>query len=167
MELVNDPVEPSYEQEALIIEAMIKYARLGNDVTLLGSGNSMYPLMRNGCDYAVLSDITDKALLKRGDIILYFTNGHFVLHRIHHIDSSGFYMLGDGNITIEPPLPSDYIFLKAHTIRRGEKIINLNSRFMKLYGSVWLFIRPIRPFFFKVFSILTKIKHFLRKEQKK
>lgn len=144
MEFEDIVVDEDYEQEAKIIMEMINYAMQGNQIRILGKGNSMRPLLRDGKDYAILERIVNKQDLKRGDIVFYYSHGHFVLHRIFQRMNDGARMLGDGNNLVEDTVLWKHIYLKAVALERDGKQISLERWYLRLYGFVWMGIRPLR-----------------------
>ncbi|MCR4803848.1 MAG: S24/S26 family peptidase [Lachnospiraceae bacterium] len=151
--------EKDYEQEAMMIWELIKIAKQGKQVRILGKGNSMRPLLRDGMDYAFLEDIKDKKTLKKGDVVFYYYNGHFVLHRVYKVLEDGAQMLGDGNNLVEEMVPWKHIFLKAVKIERNGKVISMNSWYLKCYGTVWMWLRPVRGFIRRGLRWIKRIMH--------
>ena len=113
----------------------------GSSIRLKPQGYSMYPLFHPGRDEAVI-EAYPIHLLRRGDIILYRREqGILVLHRICRITSDGFYLVGDNQTEIEGPLRP---FSVSHPVYR-------------MLSSLWLFLRPIRPFFWRIMALFRKI----------
>lgn len=143
-------IDKDYEREAVCIRSLIELAKQGETVRLLGKGISMRPLLRDGKDYIDLVAVTEDVPLRRGDVVLYLSDGVYVLHRIHRIRKDMYAMLGDGNLHIEPYLPRDQIFLKAvGYVRRGRSISAEDWR-LRLYGWVWMRLRIVRPIIWKI-----------------
>ena len=67
------------------------------------TGGSMSPFLASNRDYVYLEK--PKRNLKKGDVVLFFRqNGDYVLHRIKHIRSEGYYITGDRQTTLEGPI---------------------------------------------------------------
>lgn len=146
-----------YEKEAAYIQELIKIAQEGKKVRMLGLGYSMKPLLRNGKDYIELEAVTGDMELKRGDVVLYYSNGKYILHRIYKITKQGYCMLGDGNFLVEDPLEREKIYLKAVAYIRNGKYILAEKWYLKLYGEAWMRMRLLRPVFRKAMHVLKKI----------
>lgn len=124
--------------------------RQGLTVTLGITGNSMMPLFRHGRDSAVLSPC-DTATLRRGDVPLYRRpDGRFVLHRILRVESDTYTLAGDAQRELEIGLPKDCVIgVMTGFIRKG-KTVSCRSWRYRLYSTVWMALRPIRPVLFRV-----------------
>lgn len=157
-----------YEEEAVLIRELIKIAQEGKRVRMLGLGHSMSPLLKNGRDFIELEAVTEEMELKRGDVVLYFSNGTYILHRIYKITKQGYCMLGDGNFLVEPPLERKYIYLRATAYIRNGKYILADKWYLKIYGMVWMRMRLLRPVFRRAGRIPGKIRSLLQmpKERK-
>ena len=66
----------------------------GGEVVFTVTGNSMIPFMRDGKTLVTLIKVNKK--LKRGDIVFYFDNNQFVLHRILRVKNNHIITCGDG-----------------------------------------------------------------------
>ena len=117
----------------------------------------MYPLFHPGLDEAVI-EAYPIHLLRRGDIILYRREqGILVLHRICRITSDGFYLVGDNQTEIEGPLRPDQIRGKLTGVVRNGKSFSVSHPVYRILSSLWLFLRPIRPFFWRIMALFRKI----------
>ena len=119
----------------------------GSAIRLKPQGYSMYPLFHPGRDEAVI-EAYPIHLLRRGDIIL---------HRICRITSDGFYLVGDNQTEIEGPLRPDQIRGKMTGVVRNGKSFSVSHPVYRMLSSLWLFLRPIRPFFWRIMALLRKI----------
>lgn len=157
-----------YEEEAVLIRELIKIAQEGKRVRMLGLGHSMSPLLKSGRDYIELEAVTEEMELKRGDVVLYVSNGRYILHRIYKITKQGYCMLGDGNFLVEPPLERKYIYLRATAYIRDGTYILADKWYLKMYGTIWMRMRLLRPFFRRAGRIPGKIRSLLQipKERK-
>lgn len=129
------------------IEALLAQ---GETVQITPQGYSMYPMFIPGRDAAILQR-ADYSELKRGDVALYRRDqGILVLHRVCRIAQDGFYMVGDNQSVIEGPLRPDQIRGKLTAfVRKGNRISVTNPVYRAAAG-LWLALRPVRPFFFKI-----------------
>ncbi len=119
----------------------------GHTIQIKPQGYSMYPLFIPGRDEAVIAPVENAALLKRGDVVLYRREGSIlVLHRIWKRRGNAFYMVGDNQKEIEGPLSEQQIKgVLTNMVRRG-KAFSVEHPLYKLFSSLWLLMRPIRPF---------------------
>lgn len=142
------------EQMLPIIEEKISS---GGEVSIPVTGISMYPTLKQGRDYAVLSKAPEH--LKKGDIPFYRReNGSFVLHRIVGENEDGYILCGDNQTEKEYGIKhSQVIAVMTCVERNGERIAADSLTFLpEKY-----FHREIR-FARKVGS---KIKRTLRKKK--
>lgn len=129
----------------------------GSAIQLKPQGYSMYPLFHPGRDEAVIEAYPIDQL-RRGDVILYRRDqGILVLHRICRITSDGFYLVGDNQTEIEGPLRPDQIRGKMTGIVRGRKSFSVSHPLYRVLSSLWLFLRPIRPLFWRTAALFRKI----------
>ena len=129
----------------------------GSAIQLKPHGYSMYPLFHPGRDEAIIEAYPIDQL-RRGDVILYRRDqGILVLHRICRITSDGFYLVGDNQTEIEGPLRPDQIRGKMTGIVRGGKSFSVSHPLYRVLSSLWLFLRPIRPLFWRTAALFRKI----------
>lgn len=135
----------------------------GKILQLKPQGYSMYPLFMPGRDEARIAPIGDHKL-RRGDVVLYRRDQSIlVLHRIVRKNVSGIYMVGDNQAEIEGPLREDQMRgILIGFVRNGKYTPVENLRY-RMYASVWLALRPLRP---PISKIIAKLKRFLRKNKK-
>lgn len=131
------------------IQEMIQKARRGETVTIIGLGNSMRPLLKDGCTYINLTAIKKEDKLKKRDLVFYKSHtGNYVLHRIFKVEKAGCYMLGDGNLTVEPLVTWPDIYLKATHIIKNDISRPVTSWRYRSYGFIWTSLFPVRRYFF-------------------
>ena len=129
----------------------------GSAIQLKPQGYSMYPLFHPGRDEAIIEAYPIDQL-RRGDVILYRRGqGILVLHRICRITSDGFYLVGDNQTEIEGPLRPDQIRGKMTSVVRGGKSFSVSHPLYRVLSSLWLFLRPIRPLFWRTAALFRKI----------
>ena len=128
----------------------------GKTIKIKPQGYSMYPLFVPGRDEACI-ERTDFSSLKRGDVILYRRDKSIlVLHRIWKITGDSFYMVGDNQTEIEGPLRADQVRGKLTGFVRNGKFVDVKNPIYRFSSSLWLFLRPLRPCFWKLMSFLRK-----------
>ena len=122
----------------------------GSAIQLKPQGYSMYPLFHPGRDEAIIEAYPIDQL-RRGDVILYRRDqGILVLHRICRITSDGFYLVGDNQTEVEGPLSPEQIHGKLTGVVRNGKSFSVSHPIYRMLSSIWLFLRPVRPFFWSV-----------------
>jgi hypothetical protein len=129
---------------------------LGKQLKLAPIGKSMYPFLISKRDNVLLK--LPEVPVKRGDICLYRrVNGIHVLHRVHHRDNLGIYMLGDSQTMIEGPLDEEQMLAVAvKIIRKGKEIPCDNKRYRLMYR-IWLRLRFCRPVFIWAWFMYRKV----------
>ena len=133
--------------------------RDGFTIRIKPQGNSMYPLFHSGRDEAYISPAAP-ACLRRGDVALYRRDhGILVLHRVWKCTADGFYMVGDNQTEIEGPLRADQVRGKLTAFVHNGKFVNVKNPIYRFTSSLWLFLRPLRPYFWKLMSFLRKRQH--------
>ena len=135
----------------------------GQCIKLSPIGMSMYPCLVEARDSVILQE--PRAAIKRGDICLYRReNGLYVLHRVHHVNDSGVYMLGDHETWIEGPLRQSQILAVAKSIiRKGQLYDCSNCRRYQIYWRLWLGLRVLRPYILEGWSTVHSKKFTRRK----
>lgn len=128
----------------------------GKTIKIKPQGYSMYPLFVPGRDEACI-ERTDFSSLKRGDVILYRRDKSIlVLHRIWKITDNSLYMVGDNQTEIEGPLRADQVRGKLTGFVRNGKFVDVKNPIYRFTSSLWLFLHPLRPCFWKLMSVLRK-----------
>ncbi len=127
----------------------------GNVIQIKPQGWSMYPLMINGRDSAIIEPLGDTDL-KRGDVVLYRRkNGVLVLHRIWKCKTEGIYLVGDNQDEIEGPLHRSQMKGRMIAVVRKGKKVSVKHPLYVLYARIWLFLRPCRPW---ISNVVHKLK---------
>ena len=109
-------------------------------------GNSMLPFLRERKDTVV---IQKREQYKKFDVVLYKRNGNYVLHRIIKVLPETFHIRGDNCYYDEYVKHNEIIGVMVECYR-GEKKVNLNSIFYKLYVCIRVYSYPIRSVFNKI-----------------
>lgn len=127
---------------------MSEMLKNGNTVSLVVTGNSMFPFLISGRDKVFLS--MPESSLKKGDIVLYRTrNGKYALHRISKIDNDGkLEIIGDGQLVADYPVSAENIVAKAVKVIRKGKELDSKSLGWKLFSNP-LFLKFSRNFLVK------------------
>lgn len=154
------------------IETLLKE---GNQIEFKVCGFSMYPVLRPGKDWVRVVPVRNKRMLKRGDVALFRRKtGMLVLHRIYKVEKEGFYFVGDNQEKIEGPIEEQEIlgkmvaFTKTDMLvgtskikykRQEKKWISVRSISYCMWAKIWLFVRPLRPLFRKIWHFTFRQKN--------
>ena len=129
----------------------------GHPIRIKPRGYSMYPLFIPGRDEAIIEPVSPETF-RRNDVALYRRDhGILVLHRICRITSDGFYLVGDNQSEIEGPLRPDQFRGRLTAVIRDGRQISVRNPLYRFLTSLWLFLRPIRPFFHELCALLRRI----------
>ena len=128
----------------------------GYSIRIHPQGYSMYPLFIPKRDEAVIEPV-DVHTLRRNDVVLYRRDsGILVLHRILKTNPKGIWLVGDNQTEIEGPLRTDQIKGRLCLVIRNGHEISVGSVPYRFLTSFWLFLRPLRPFFWKLSHLLKR-----------
>ncbi len=157
---MEEKEEKKEQGQMLDIEQLLKEGRV---LQLKPQGYSMYPLFVPGRDEARIAPIGTHTL-KRGDVVLYRRDHSIlVLHRIVKKNASGIYLVGDNQAEIEGPLREDQMKgILIGLVRKGN-YVPVSNPLYRLYASVWLALRPLRP---PISRTIAKLKRLGRKIKK-
>ena len=109
-------------------------------------GNSMLPFLRERKDTIV---IQKREQYKKFDVVLYKRKDNYVLHRIIKVLPETFHIRGDNCYYDEYVKHNEIIGVMVECYR-GEKKVNLNSIFYKLYVCIRVYSYPIRSVYNKI-----------------
>lgn len=130
--------------------------RQGMTVTLGVTGNSMLPLFRHQRDSVILSPCDPKTL-RRGDVPLYRRpDGRFILHRILKVERDTYTLAGDAQHELERGLPKECVLAVMTGFIRKGRTVSCRHPLYRLYSALWMLVRPVRPFLFRVGSRLRR-----------
>ena len=129
--------------------------RDGCELKISPDGMSMYPFLVGGRDEVFLCS-KEKKPPKRGDICLFSRDDQlFVLHRVHHINQRGYFMLGDAQSEIEGPIPEENIRATVTTVIWRGKKIPFDRLWLRCLAELWIWLRPIRSYIIRAYSRLS------------
>lgn len=135
----------------------------GGTFSLTITGTSMFPFIVGGRDKVTLSPLPEK--LKKNDLPLYRrANGAFVLHRIVKVCKDGTYTCcGDHQWWLEKGLRREQMIgLATEYVRKGRTLTNRNVLY-RIYRTVWTWVLPLRPKFFRLNGMWHGLKRRLKK----
>lgn len=115
----------------------------GHSVTIRVAGYSMRPILEHRRDDVTLAK-PNTDLLEPYDVLLFKTDGRYILHRLIAIDGEKLTFMGDGNLKgTESCTKADVVGIAVQFDRKGRKI-DCNTRGFRLYGKIWHKLRPVR-----------------------
>lgn len=125
------------------------------------TGNSMLPFLSDKRDSVILTNVQHEP--KKGDIYLFQrSDGHCVLHRVHHVTDVGIYFIGDAQTRIEGPIRKECLLAECHEAVRKGKTVTEKSFLWQFFRIIWIRIIRTRPL---IGRIIGKFKHHKQKIQ--
>lgn len=120
----------------------------GYEVSIPVSGVSMMPCLRPWGDCVKLSPFAGVTGVPGMIVLFRRTSGDYVLHRIIHCRSDGFFLAGDAQCALEGPVkPEQVLGWVSHVSREG-----MWRRLWKQtglgYGVLWRWCFPVRRWYF-------------------
>lgn len=120
--------------------------REGREVVISPTGNSMLPFIRDGRDRVVLRKQDDLAV---GDIVLMYTGGRYILHRVIEIDGERVTLMGDGNLkSVEHGTRAEVIGTVTEILRPGGRSVRPGT------GRFWRALKPVRRYILAIYRRL-------------
>ena len=121
----------------------------GREVSLLISGSSMEPFLKDQRDY-ICFKAPDRELAA-GDMVFYQRgNGQYIMHRIYKVEPEGYYLVGDHQVEIEGPLDRAQIFAMVTKVKRDGRWISSDNLTWKFFARLWPMTIPVRSFWGRV-----------------
>lgn len=118
----------------------------GREVVISPTGNSMLPFIRDGRDRVVLRKQDDLAV---GDIVLMYTGGRYILHRVIEIDGERVTLMGDGNLkSVEHGTRAEVIGTVTEILRPGGRSVRPGT------GRFWRVLKPVRRYILAIYRRL-------------
>ena len=125
--------------EAVITEVISS----GGDVTIIASGTSMEPFIRDKKDKVTLRKPAGK--LKKGDVPFYKRkNGQFILHRIIGKDQNGYILRGDNQWVKEYSVTDEDIIAVLSCVEKNGRKHFVDGFYCRAYRFFMPAIRWIR-----------------------
>ena len=124
----------------------------GKEVSLLISGNSMFPFLIHQRDYICFRRPDRK--LRKGDMVFYQRkNGQYIMHRICRVKPDGYYMVGDAQQLIEGPIQESQIFGLVTKVKRKGKWIGPENFWWNFFRYVWIRLIPFRHMLMRLYGV--------------
>ena len=128
----------------------------GKEVIFTVTGHSMAPLLRHGRDKICLVK-TGGQILHKYDLPLYVRpDGKYILHRIIGVKKEGYVAAGDHQGSKEFPVLPGQVIGVVKGIWRDEQYISCDDFRYRLYSRLWVFLFPIRRFYYRFKGFLAK-----------
>ena len=129
-------------------------------------GNSMWPIMKNGKQKAVLTK--KQGRLSKYDVAMFVrANGSCVLHRVIEVTSSGYYFCGDSQTVLEK-VNEKNVFAVMEGFFTGKKFVSVNDEKYKNRVKKW-YENPRRKtilrFFYKYIGLKKRLKRLFGKKE--
>lgn len=120
------------------------------------AGSSMTPFLHHGD--TVYLDLP-KGPLKKGDIALFVRpSGQYILHRIVKINQDGsLILLGDAQLQREWVAGPHMVRAVVTSALHGDKLLTPQSARWRFFGSVWMYVVPLRPLICKIWGGIKKL----------
>jgi len=144
--------------ESLSIETWHQLGIEGNmlPVTIYIDGDSMRPLIRRGRDKVTIIPISREPMI--GDVVLFKGgNKRYVVHRLYKKNGDCMQTLGDNCYYPDPWMPKENIWGIVVKMERNGRIIRLDSRGSRIFGRFWMFIYPVRIFYWNCRRLAAKL----------
>lgn len=124
----------------------------GGSLPLRVTGVSMRPFLKEGRDTVLLLPVS--GALRRGDVVLFTRpGGKLVLHRIVRLGEKTLLVTGDNQVELET-VPREAVLAVAQRVLRGEKTLTPGNAEWIFFRTVWRWLRPLRPFFWRIWRLL-------------
>ena len=138
----------SHKVQEMTLGLMIPLIRerlsIGQSVRFSPRGISMLPMLRQGIDSVVLSQLPDT--LKKYDLPLYQReDGKYILHRIVAVGDT-YTCIGDNQFVKENGVRQDQMVALVTGFYRHEKYHSVTEPGYRIYCRLWHYSRPIRHF---------------------
>ncbi len=133
------------------------------EIAACTSGVSMYPMLRNRKDMAVIAAVNGE--LQKDDVALYrVPKGKLILHRIIKVKPDIYVIRGD-NLYKKEYVPKEWVIGVLKGFHRGKRYVDCNqSRGYKVYILYIKISYPLRYLVFRfIRPIFGKFKRFLKK----
>ena len=131
----------------------------GGSASIVVSGSSMRPFLKDGRDLVCLRACTEKDF-RQGQILLFKRSDRsLILHRVRRVLPDGrLIMNGDAQTWCETIFADQVIAVVSSVERKGQRI-PCDCALFGLWNLIWYPTRPIRPVLMKLRKLLLSIGH--------
>ncbi len=123
-----------------MVQTAIALLRSGKPIEIKAQGHSMYPLLKPGT--TLLVEPTTPSGCRRGDIVVFESNGKLIAHRIIALNEHSFVCRGDATQHNDGLLPHEKLLGKVSGRKKQQKTISLTTPRHRLYGRMVLALFP-------------------------
>ena len=119
------------------MQIFLELIKSGEECPLTGTGNSMYPFLKDEKDIITMMPI-DKKKIRVGDIFLYQRDdGIIVVHRLYKICSDEtFWFAGDNLSYVEKNIKISQLRAKARYVTRNGRTISCEQGFIRSFYTI-------------------------------
>lgn len=129
----------------LLFDEVCRLLEQDKQVSILAKGNSMLPFIRGGRDSVLLEKAPPE--LSVGDIVLFKTDGRYILHRVWRIDGENITLMGDGNLCgQEHCLRKDVVGKAVRILPPDGRPLDCNTACERRKARLWRMLRPVRRY---------------------
>ena len=111
----------------------------GDRLTVTITGDSMLPALRSGERVSV--ETVDFSKIRRGDVVLYDSEGELIAHRVIHLDADICHLRGDWATRIEK-IPADQLRGRVICVKR-------NGNNLPVGGWMWRYSGLLRNYLYQ------------------
>ena len=126
---------------SLLVQTAIALLRGGQPIEIKAQGYSMYPLLTPGT--TLLVEPTTPSGCRRGDIVVFESNGKLIAHRITSLSDQGFVCRGDATLHDDGLMPHEKLLGIVTGRKKQQKTISLITPRHQLYGKLVLAFFPL------------------------
>ncbi len=142
-----------------LAEVIALQLQQGGRASLVVSGISMLPMLRNRQDSVILIPPNNPCT---GDVILYRrSNGRYVLHRIIAMQGKDYFCCGDNQAEREFVSRRQVVAVVDEFIRKGKRYTRDTFGY-RVYVAVWVKLFFLRPAYIKLRRLISAFRRYLR-----
>lgn len=131
---------------SLLVQTAIALLQGGQPIEIKAQGYSMYPLLTPGT--TLLVEPTTPSGCRRGDIVVFESNGRLIAHRITALNDHSFVCRGDATLRNDGLMPHEKLLGKVTGRKKQQKTIPLTTLRHRLYGRMVLAFFPLSAYVF-------------------
>ena len=126
-------------------------------------GVSMQPLVRRNKD--IVTIVYPERWVVRGDIVLFIdSRGKYVVHRVFRMNKEFVQTFGDNCDHPDEWIPYGNVLGLVVSVERGNKIYNLDSKFSRRVGYLWMKSFPLRKPFRSVIRTFKRAYAYIKRK---
>lgn len=118
-------------------------------------GNSMWPFLKSGKNTVIIVKKEKKA--KKFDVVFYFNNGVYALHRVIKPTETGYITIGD-SLTVKEEVSEEKVFGVMTGFYKGKTYVDVNNE---------KYLKKVEKYYSDEMKRRKKIKRFYLREKLK